>query len=1118
MNKSGYIYRLLSISLVLQLIVFGALAQVKQYTSYTFSIDEGLSQNSVSCILKDKRGFIWLGTEDGLNRFDGIDVTVFSTDDGPKAGILNNTINCILEDRVKDLIYIGTNGGGLSIFDPHTELFTHFTYQEGKNGILSNFIYDLCFDDEGNVVIATAYGISIYDSKKQSFSNFEVSEDSEGAFPYIVPTAVLAGEENTIWVGTYGRGLVELNTHQRTYKQWPVAQSTSQSDNSNIVEELEFNPVNNRLLLATDDGFYEFDPVTGNYELLHFNNVKVSDIAFDRRGGLWLSSGLSGLLHVSATGKVEHFKNNQFDIHSLQENYIRCLFIDEEDNLWIGTKSSGLIHKNISSTRFLHYYQTKDAQGINGKSVYALNKDDNNKIWIGTMKGLSVWNPLNGEIRKYLPFQEDVNLSVWTIFNDGDDLWIGTSKGLVKHNKEKKNNVIYKYSEDNTISIPDDEVFAIEKDTDAYLWIGTAFGLARLDLKTDQIKRYLFQLRNGSEVPVTIWDIHKDKAGRLWICTPNGINIYNPDTDTFEFAFTDDEGESGLSNAGVHATCEDSQGRLWFATDKGICQVDSSFKVNRRFGLSEGMANAYCYQILERNNNLWVSTNKGISQINLGTGKVYNFDVDDGLQSNEFNSASEQLDDGSFLFGGINGFNVFHPDSIRQSTFVPPLFFTSLELYGQPVSVRDSTNVDMVIHTSILNAGTVYFKPNERFFTLNFAALDYQNPGEIEYFYRMLPNSEEWIPLNKKRNLTFIDLNPGKYLLQVRSTNGEGYLCDNIKSLNLVLKPPFWQRTWFIVLCVGLCLILVYIVGLLYHSRVQKDKEVLEQRVSIRTKEIQLQRNIAHRQRDEIIRQKEELESFAKNLEKLVDERTGELKLAKEAAEESDRLKSAFLSNMSHEIRTPMNAIMGFSELLLDSSFSNDEKDDFANLIRTNGDNLLHLLNDIIDISMIESGQLKIIFKTLDAKSLVKEVFESFYTSKILKEKPNLKIELHCPEEPVTVYSDNFRLRQILNNLISNAIKFTASGYVKVSLVKEGSFARFSVEDSGIGISKEHQSRIFDRFLKVENNTADLYAGNGLGLTITKNLVELLNGRIDLESEPGVGTKFFFYLPLDLNN
>ncbi|MCU4154739.1 hypothetical protein J1N10_02050 [Carboxylicivirga sp. A043] len=1119
MKKFNPIYQLFLFFWVGQVALLSMSAQVKRYTSYSFTIDEGLSQNSINCMLKDHRGFVWFGTEEGLNRFDGIGVTIFSTDDGPETGLLNNTINCLLEDRENDLIYIGTNGGGLSVFNPQNELFTHYLYDKDNNSILSGFVYDLCQDISGNIVMATSYGVSIFNPQTGIFNNFEVNEEHNAEFPYVVPTAVLAADDYTLWVGTYGKGIVELDTQQRQFKQYSLSADDHQADKSNIISELEFNTANNTLRVATDGGYFEFDTTTKEVRLLFLDNIKVSDIAVDKRGELWLSSGLTGLYHVLPDGKVEHFKKDPYDIYSLQDNFIRCLLVDERDNLWLGTKSSGAIHQDISSNQFLHYYQTKGGDGLYGKSVYAMDEDAHGVLWLGTMQGISIWNSANGEINRYLPFGSGKDISVWVLLHDGDYLWIGTSSGLIKHNKSTRENVIYNHSVEDESSLPDFEVFALEKDSKGNLWVGTAHGLAMLNLNTNTIKRYPFEHNNGMTSYVTIWDVHESGDGNLWITSPNGVNVYNADTDSFNFSFAEDTGELGLYTAGVHSVYEDSAQRLWFATDKGVCQVDSDLTVTSRYGLKEGLANACCYQILEHHNKLWISTNKGISQVDINTGEVINFDVNDGLQSNEFNTASEKLGNGNLVFGGINGFNVFHPDSIRQSMYKPPLYFTSLELYGQPITVRDSTDFDVVVlDASILTANTIYFEPDERFFTLNFAALDYHQPTEIDYYYRMLPNSEEWIPLKKKRNLTFIDLSPGEYQLQVRSSNAEGYLCDNIKVLKLIIKPPYWKTTWFIFLCICLTIILVYVVGRLYYHRLQRDKEILEKRVSIRTKEIQLQRNIAHRQRDEIARQKEEIESFAKNLEELVDQRTQELKLAKEAAEESDRLKSAFLSNMSHEIRTPMNAIIGFSELLLDGSFSDGEKNDFAKLIRTNGDNLLHLLNDIIDISMIESGQLKIAVSSINASELIREVFESFNTSKTLKDKPQVSFQLTMPDEPIRVLSDNFRLRQILNNLISNAIKFTASGYVKVMLVKEGHFARFSVEDSGIGISLEHQNRIFDRFLKVENNTANLYAGNGLGLTITKNLVQLLNGKIGLESEKGVGTNFFFYVPLDTND
>lgn len=1091
-------------------------SQVKRYASHSFSIEEGLSQSTVNCILKDKRGFIWLGTEDGLNRYDGNEFTVFSSKDHQEVGLLNNSINCLLEDRQNNLIYIGTNGGGLSVFNPRNEHFTHYTYDGTENCISSGFVYDLCFNNDSNVIIASSYGISIFNPKSKKFDNFEVSEQTNGEFPYVAATSILSVNDVHIWVGTYGQGLIKLNTKERRYKKYLIPLDDTHQSNCNIIEKIIFGKDDNHIWLATGGGLYEFDIQNELFELLYLKDVRLSDVEVDRKGGIWLSSGLNGLSHVFPNGQIEHFKNDPFDIHSIKENYIRCLFIDDRQHLWIGTKSSGCIHWDLSDDQFIHYYQTKDGKGLNGSNVFALSEDKKGKLWIGTMKGLSIWDPKNASLNKYHPFEEDIEFSVWALHHQNEILWIGTSRGLVRHNKVTKENHVFAYQEEDSLSLPDNEVFAIESDNRGDLWIGTAFGYAKFDRKKQNFKRYSFLHGNGSYSNEMVWDIHRDNKNRIWIATAYGINLYLPESDSLLYLFDDNFDRTLLASEGANSVYEDSQNQIWLATKKGICLLDSNLNsVVKSYGISNGMANPFSYRIFESDSCLWVSTNAGISCINLVNEAVVNYNIKDGLQSNEFNIAGEKLSDGSFAFGGINGFNIFHPENIKQSKYSPPIFFTSLELFGHTVSVRDSSSIEnVVMRNSLIHANNIYFEPDERFFTLNFSALDYQEPSQVKYFYRMMPNSRDWIPLKNKRNLTFINLNSGDYVLEVRSTNAEGYECANTKRLRIVILPPLWKQAWFISLVIAVTFLLTYLAARLYYKKNKRDKEILEKRVQLRTKEFKLQRNIAHRQRDEIARQKEELENLAKNLEGIVDERTKELKLAKEAAEESDRLKSAFLSNMSHEIRTPMNAIMGFSELLLDNSFSNEEKNDFAHLIRTNGDNLLHLLNDIIDISMIESGQLKIARSHVDATILIQEVFESFKTSKTLVDNKNLNYGLVCSEESVFLKTDAFRLRQILNNLISNALKFTDRGYVKVTLEKEGALAKFTVEDSGIGISLKHQSKIFDRFLKVESKNSDLYAGNGLGLTITKNLIELLNGSVGLESELGVGTLFYFKLPL----
>ncbi len=1091
-------------------------AQVRHHSTYSFSINDGLSQNTIQCIIKDKRGFVWFGTEDGLNRFDGKEVTIYNSKGNRDEGILVNTVTCMIEDTANNKIYVGTNGGGISVYDVYTEKFKHYVYSESDNSPSSSFIYDLFIDTGGNVLIASSYGVSIFDPENETFDNFESTEDQDGAFPYVIATSAFADEEGVVWAGTYGLGLIRLDIKSRTYTGYTDHDVKNQRYNSNIIDEILPSPDMRYLWLATDNGFYQFDKHTGEFKLLYLENTKISDVAVDDKNGIWLSSGHAGLAYITPNGKVIRYKNDPYDIYSLEDNAIRCLYLDERKHLWIGTKSRGCIHMDVSGNQFMHYYQTKDGKGLNGSSVYALNKDDDDNIWIGTMKGISIWNSINGMIQPYYPFGTTEDISVWSIYNDSNNIvWIGTSQGLFRHNKLTGKNKVFKYIEGDSTSLSDYEVFALEKDGDGNLWVGTAFGLSKYDEDNDCFVRYQFANIDGTLSNEVVWDVFCDSKQRLWVTTQYGVNMYKPDSDSFTFLFNNEEDSLGLSTYNVLSVYEDSQNRIWLTTSNGVNRVSDDLKIVKYIGEKEGLQNAYTYHVIEYKNELWISTNKGISRINLDTERVINYDVQDGLQSNEFNPASESLGDGRMLFGGINGINVFHPDSIKQSIYSPPVYFTSYELFDKQIAESDSLSLaQTVVEKSLLTQNKLILTPDDRFLTINFAALDYQGPNEIDYFYRMLPNSQEWIPLNDKRNLTFIDLSPGTYRLEVRSTNAEGFVCDNAVKIEIIVKPPFWHEPWFISLFVLIAALMVYLIGRLDYNQINRDKEILERMVESRTKEMQLQRNIANRQRDKIARQKEEIESFAKNLEAVVEKRTMELKSAKEAAEESDRLKSAFLSNMSHEIRTPMNAIMGFSELLVDNSFSSEEKNDFAHLIRTNGDNLLNLLNDIIDISMIESGQLNVMLNPIDVNALVKEVFESFKTSKVLKERTGVSYELDCTDEPIELVTDAFRLRQILNNLISNAIKFTNEGYVKLSLKKDGDTAFFAVEDSGIGISLDHQSRIFDRFSRIDNTNENLYAGNGLGLTITKNLVEILKGSIYVESELGVGTNFYFHLPL----
>jgi signal transduction histidine kinase len=536
------------------------------------------------------------------------------------------------------------------------------------------------------------------------------------------------------------------------------------------------------------------------------------------------------------------------------------------------------------------------------------------------------------------------------------------------------------------------------------------------------------------------------------------------------------------------------------------------------------LVNRFTYAAIEDADYLWVSTNKGLACVNLINNTLKYFEVGDGIQSNEFNPPALKLDDNMILFGGINGITGFYTAQIEKDiNRVPKLYFTSLKVDGQLIEVgkpveRSKHN----IRKQLEYAGRLRLEPHEKILSLEFAALEYFAPERIKYFYRILPNSTNWIPLKDQNFVTFVNLNPGQYTLQVRSTNSDDQLVDNIRTLNIIVDPPYYQTFWFIALCILLVSGLVFLAIRMRFIGLQRNTIVLEKEVMERTKkietqkrEIEIQRNIASHQRDKITEQRDQLERLMQNLELKVKERTLELEIAKFKAEESDRLKSAFLSNMSHEIRTPMNAIIGFSELLLEQTFDPDEKQGFAELIRSNGDHLLNLLNDIIDISMIESGQLKLVPSRINFNDLISDVYLNFKRHQTLIAKQGkVNFILKPLSQNISLYTDPLRVKQVLYNLVSNAIKFTAEGTIEMGYEINGSMLHVYVQDSGIGIAPENQKYVFERFRKIDGGKRNLYGGFGLGLTISRNLIESLGGRIWLESYVGKGTTFYFTLPL----
>jgi len=1125
-NSSGYniLYNSNIVTIVVLLLLWCnvSYSQVSKYELRQISLKEGLSQSSGFSIFQDSKGFMWFGTSDGLNRFDGRNISVLSDFQGKE--FLRGSIRGIDEGTEGEL-YLATNGMGLKIYNINNGNIKSYLPADTKNSLVSNFLNSVLYVDEKTVWMASNKGVSRFNPQTEMFHNYRLQERETNKEPVTGAVCLFKDKNNDLWVGTQGVGMMKYIQDEERFIPF-----VNKTDGGNSVKKNFINSIieyrDGLFLVATDDGLFLFDPQTGIFLKHLINNVELLDIVKDHFGGIWIASRHDGLYHIDKNEKLERLINNQYDLKSLPDNQLLCVYKDNMQNVWVGTRTKGIVQINLERKPFTNLYHVPNKQSIANNSVYAIGEDEDGNVWIGTVKGLTVWNRNNNKFKqigvRLFNKKMTYDVSVWSILFDSNSIvWIGTNSGLIKYNVKTGQQQHYSNEPGNASSLLCNDVTSIEKDKNNDLWISTPEGVSRLNKKDNTFIRYASEDSvAGSLSHNRVWDIFCDSKGRLWFSTSDGLDLYNYEKDDFSvLKFSDsDFNKSNILSNGILSISEAANGDLWVATRSGVFILDSNTITIKGFAkIVDEFSNELVYELLEGRDSFWASTNKGLIVIDKESYDIRGrYMVEDGLCSNEFNlGASCRLKDGAFIFGGIVGASLFTPEDIKKSNFCPPVYFTGISLYGKEVSPENPSVWKRAnFEKNIMSASKITFTPDEKMFTLKFAALDYINPKRVSYFYRILPVSDEWISLGKQNFVNFINLNTGDYTLEIKSTNGDGIMCDNIRSIKLVVIPPIWKKWWVIYVGISTIVLLVFLIFRLRVLRLRKEKRKLEKIVNARTREIKNQRNIANKQRDEIARQKEELQDFAAELEYKVRDRTKELESAKLKAEESDRLKSAFLSNMSHEIRTPMNAIIGFSDLLLTTGFNEAERISFANMVKSNGDALLSLLNDIIDVSMIESGQLKLHIAKVDVCDLVNDIFLSFSNSKLLKEKKNVKLILSANiSGSVIINTDINRLRQIISNLLGNSIKFTDKGSIKLGCGEEDDNVVFYVKDTGIGISEEYKDRVFNRFYKLGKDEKSIYGGNGLGLTISKNLVEALNGKIWFESEEGKGTTFFVSFP-----
>ena len=1046
---------------ILMLLHSSSIAQPYYFRRY--QVENGLSHNSVICALQDKRGFMWFGTKDGLNRFDGYAFKTFRKNAADSNSIGNNFIQSLYEDKLGRL-YVGTDKGLYEYIDQTEE----FKLLPSTN---DHSVFKLTGDTKGNLWFISGFAVVKYNLNNNSLDYFDHPT-------FFIASAICTTPQGDVWVGTATGELKKYQAGNRSFTNIPLFKNSDNTKYKYI--ETIVQTYNGQLLAGTNNADVKLiDPVKETYidlplTLNRETNFYVKRILQVSTNEFWFGTAAGIFVYNLQTGKGIQLEKNYSNPYSLSDNAIETMCSDKEGGIWIGTYFGGINYHPKQVTPFTKFTPAKNDHSLLGNVVREIKKSNDGHLWIGTEDaGLNRYNPVTGAFTHYEATGKRGSLSFFNLHGleiSGNELWIGTFEHGLDVMDIRTGKVVKHFQVGNGSVLSSNFIYCIYAIDHDSILVGTTLGIYRYDRKADELKRV-------EGFPEWDWytSILKDKNGTIWATTfGRGVHFYNPVIRKGGTLVYNNNDSNSLSSDRVNSVFKDSRNNLWFTTEDGLCRWNKQTNNFTRYGTANGFPSNFMFSMLESSaGELWISTTKGLVRFIPSTEKVDVFTSANGLISDQFNYSSAFKDeDGRMYFGSTKGLISFHPKEFRQSTFSPPVYITNFEISNQETGINKEGSP---LKASITYTDTVVLTHDQSTFSIDFAALTYTATESIQYAYLVEELSNTWVNLKKNRRVDFAELPTGTYHVRIRAVNGYGVVSPNEKKLVIRILPPWWLSTYAYLTYFILSLLLIFLVIRYYLQRLEeKNKRKFEKL--------------------EIAKEKEMLEMQLTKNKELID------------------AKIEFFTNVAHEIKTPLTLIKVPLSRITRKAEALPEFDRSLKIMNRNTNRLIELTNQLLDFRQTEIEKFHLSFVPTNVTQLVADACNDFSD---LAEEYGLSFTTDVPNEPLIANIDVDAFDKIINNLISNAIKFAQEKAMVEFLPyykNEQSFT-ILVKNDGYLIPAELREKIFEPFYRIPETEAQ--TGSGIGLALALSLTQLHNGSLILESPEDDMNCFSLTLPLN---